>query len=304
MTPTATGSSRSWARAAVRCAWKVYAFVILSNHLHVVLKTPQPNLARGMQAFLSTYANAWARRHRFCGHVFQGRYRTELVEDETYLWTVTRYVHLNPVRAAWSSILRPGGGRAIRAMPIGVAVWSGWRTTSYWRPGRGSSAGRTRRERTGGMSPRDWSSRPSRRGGRRYQGWVLGSRGVRRSGGGDGAGPIRDAERRAGVALDARDCRWSGFARWSVRSYEISLVGVEPSREPAPGASGLGLRGTAADDGDQRRTDGAAGRVAAGERAQPDAAVRSWLTSDVRVREQFNRIEEELVLGTPEKTRN
>jgi REP element-mobilizing transposase RayT len=86
-------------RAAERCSWWVYAFVILSNHLHVVLKTPQTNLARGMQGFLSAYANAWARRHRFSGHVFQGRYRTELVEDETYLGTVTRYVHLNPVRA-------------------------------------------------------------------------------------------------------------------------------------------------------------------------------------------------------------
>src|SRR5262249_39299023 len=87
------------ARAAQRCAWRIYAFVILSNHLHLVLKTPQPNLARGMQTFLSTSANAWARRRRFCGHVFQGRYRAELVEDESYLWTVTRYVHLNPVRA-------------------------------------------------------------------------------------------------------------------------------------------------------------------------------------------------------------
>ncbi len=86
-------------RAAIRCSWRVYAFVVMSNHLHVVLKTPEPNLARGMQGFLSAYANAWSRRHRFNGHVFQGRYRTELVEDETYLWTVTRYVHLNPVRA-------------------------------------------------------------------------------------------------------------------------------------------------------------------------------------------------------------
>src|SRR5262249_12303023 len=74
-------------------------FVLLTNHLHLVLKTPLPNLSRGMQAFLSFYANAWARRHRFAGHVFQGRYRTELVEDETYLWVLTRYVHLNPVRA-------------------------------------------------------------------------------------------------------------------------------------------------------------------------------------------------------------
>jgi REP element-mobilizing transposase RayT len=86
-------------RAVIRCSWRVYAFVIMANHLHVVLKTPEPNLARGMQTLLSSYANAWARRHRFSGHVFQGRYRTELVEDETYLWTVTRYVHLNAVRA-------------------------------------------------------------------------------------------------------------------------------------------------------------------------------------------------------------
>jgi putative transposase len=78
------------ARAVQRCSWRVYAFVILSNHFHIVLKTPQPNLARGMQTFLSSYANAWSRRHRFGGHVFQGRYRTELIEDETYLWTVTR----------------------------------------------------------------------------------------------------------------------------------------------------------------------------------------------------------------------
>src|SRR5271166_2399031 len=76
---------------------------LLTNHLHLVLKTPRPNLAKGMQLFLSSYANGWARRHRHCGHLFQGRYRTELVEDETYLWVLTRYVHLNPVRAGLSA---------------------------------------------------------------------------------------------------------------------------------------------------------------------------------------------------------
>jgi REP element-mobilizing transposase RayT len=86
-------------RTVQRCQWRVFAFALLTNHLHLVLKTPLPNLSRGMQSFLSAYANAWARRHRFVGHVFQGRYRTELVEDETYLWVLSRYVHLNPVRA-------------------------------------------------------------------------------------------------------------------------------------------------------------------------------------------------------------
>ena len=86
-------------RAVRRSGWVLYAFVVLTNHLHLVLKTPRPNLAKGMQLFLSSYANGWARRHRRSGHLFQGRYRTELVEDETYLWVLTRYVHLNPVRA-------------------------------------------------------------------------------------------------------------------------------------------------------------------------------------------------------------
>jgi putative transposase len=55
--------------------------------------------ATSTSGVLSSYANAWARRHRFVGDVFQGRYRTEFVEDETYLWMLSRYVHLNPVRA-------------------------------------------------------------------------------------------------------------------------------------------------------------------------------------------------------------
>jgi putative transposase len=102
-------------RSALRGSWLVYACVVLSHHVHLVLKTPQPDLARGMHVFLSSYANAWARRHRFSAHVSQGRYRTEQVEDETYLGVVTRYVHLNPVRAglvtdpaAWEWSSDPG----------------------------------------------------------------------------------------------------------------------------------------------------------------------------------------------------
>jgi len=58
-------------RAVRRSGWLLYAYVLLTNHLHLVLKTPRPNLAKGMQLFLSSYANGWARRHRHCGHLFQ-----------------------------------------------------------------------------------------------------------------------------------------------------------------------------------------------------------------------------------------
>ena len=124
-------------RAVERCGWRVYAFVLMSNHLHLVLKTPRPNLAAGMQTFLSSYANGWSRRHRMMGHVFQGRYRTELVEDETYLWVLTRYVHLIPVRArlvtdpaAWGWSSYPGYANRRRRLEFVayddlLAAWDG-----------------------------------------------------------------------------------------------------------------------------------------------------------------------------------
>src|SRR6476619_6630475 len=69
-------------RAVERSGWLVPAFVVMGNHLHVLVKPPRPNVARGMQSFLSGYA-AWSARHRGRpGHLFQGRYRTEMIEDE------------------------------------------------------------------------------------------------------------------------------------------------------------------------------------------------------------------------------
>jgi putative transposase len=86
-------------QTVIRCGWELLSYVIMGNHLHLLLRTPRPNLAAGMQGFLSGYAIWTGRRHRRMGHLFQGRYRAEMIEDESYYWTVSRYVHLNPVRA-------------------------------------------------------------------------------------------------------------------------------------------------------------------------------------------------------------
>ncbi len=87
------------ARAVQSAGWIALAFVLMDNHFHILLRTPRPNLARGMQGFLSSYS-LWAARHRRRpGHLFQGRYKAQLVEDESYYWAVSRYIHLNPVRA-------------------------------------------------------------------------------------------------------------------------------------------------------------------------------------------------------------
>src|SRR4051812_10768925 len=68
-------------RAAGRSGWVRSALVLMTNQLHLVLKTRRPNLAGGMPLFLSSYADGWSRRHRRCGRLSQGRYRTELVEE-------------------------------------------------------------------------------------------------------------------------------------------------------------------------------------------------------------------------------
>jgi len=90
-----------------RFNWELFAFVLMPNHLHLFVRTPQANLSRGMQHLLSSYANWFCRRHRRPGHLFQGRYRAELVEDESYYWEVSRYIHLNPVRTRKPLVEQP-----------------------------------------------------------------------------------------------------------------------------------------------------------------------------------------------------
>jgi len=95
------------AQTVGRYGWEVLAFVFMPNHVHVFLRTPEPNLSRGMQYLLSGYANWFAKRHRRPGHLFQGRFKGELVENETYFWAVSRYIHLNPVRGRRPLVTHP-----------------------------------------------------------------------------------------------------------------------------------------------------------------------------------------------------
>ncbi|MEO8382610.1 MAG: transposase [Acidobacteriota bacterium] len=85
--------------AATRFGWSITAWVLMSNHFHLVLETPEPNLSRGMQWINGTYASWFNRTHKRSGHLFQGRFHGVLVEKESHLADVLRYVVLNPVRA-------------------------------------------------------------------------------------------------------------------------------------------------------------------------------------------------------------
>jgi len=83
-----------------RSSWVVLAFCWMPNHIHALIRTPQANLCRGMQHWLSGYANWYAKRNRRTGHLFQGRYKAFPVEDEGYYWNLSRYIHLNPCNSS------------------------------------------------------------------------------------------------------------------------------------------------------------------------------------------------------------
>ena len=85
--------------AVERFKWIVYEYELMTNHYHFALDTPEPTLSRGMQWLNGKYAQWFNRRHRRSGHLFQGRFGGEVVEKETELLNVCRYIALNAVDA-------------------------------------------------------------------------------------------------------------------------------------------------------------------------------------------------------------
>ena len=108
--------------------WRIYAYCLMGNHYHLLVETPEPNLACGMRRFHQVYTQRFNRRHRQVGHVLQGRYKAIVVDKDRYLLELIRYVVLNPVRAKmvkapahwpWSSYRATAG---LSAAPGWLAV--------------------------------------------------------------------------------------------------------------------------------------------------------------------------------------
>ena len=76
-----------------------HAWVLMDNHYHLVVETPMPNLSRALRHLNGVYTQRFNRRHGRVGHLFQGRFKAILIEKETHLLELCRYVVLNPVRA-------------------------------------------------------------------------------------------------------------------------------------------------------------------------------------------------------------
>jgi putative transposase len=79
---------------------RLYMFVLMKNHFHLVFETPEGNCSRFMQSLSTAYTVYYNLRHRRHGHLFDGRYKAKVVEGDEYLLALTRYVHLNPVKVS------------------------------------------------------------------------------------------------------------------------------------------------------------------------------------------------------------
>jgi REP element-mobilizing transposase RayT len=87
----------------------IHCYVLMGNHYHLVLETPRGNLVKVMHGINGGYTRYFNRCHKRVGHLFQGRYHAVLVEKDAYLMELSRYVHLNPVRAG--IVKKPGEHR-------------------------------------------------------------------------------------------------------------------------------------------------------------------------------------------------
>ena len=92
------------ARVCESHGWRIHAWVLMGNHYHLLLETPEANLTAGMRVLMGSFSQGWNIRHGRRGHVFQGRYKAipvsgKAAADGSYLKVVADYIHLNPARA-------------------------------------------------------------------------------------------------------------------------------------------------------------------------------------------------------------
>ena len=87
-----------------RFGWSCRAYCLMSNHYHVALRTPDANIGDGMHRLNGLYAQAFNRRHRFKGHLFEERYWATIAETEEHSLNLIRYIVLNPVRAGMCAL--------------------------------------------------------------------------------------------------------------------------------------------------------------------------------------------------------
>jgi len=199
--------------AVERYGWKLHAFVLMPNHFHLALETPEPNLGLGMHWLQVTMAVRFNRFRSEVGHLFQGRYKSILVEDDVALARLVDYIHLNPVRAGlvppdrvagfrWSSLFRFLRGLRTAAM-----------TAEHWLLERGGWSDdptglESYREYLTELAGRhsDWESRGLTG---LSQGWAIGTEGWKKDIARDQAARALEAGLEINKIRELREANWN-----------------------------------------------------------------------------------------------
>ncbi len=107
-----------------RYAVEIHAYVLMANHYHLLIRTPHANLSRALQWLNNGYGIWWNKRHHRVGHVFQGRFKSVLVEEAAWLLELSLYIHYNPVavkRLGWGKRDKRVEGQGLRRPTAEVA---------------------------------------------------------------------------------------------------------------------------------------------------------------------------------------
>jgi putative transposase len=108
-----------------RFNWLIHSYVLMGNHYHLLVETVEANLSRGMRQLNGVYTQVFNRRHKRVGHLFQGRFKAILIEKDSYLLEISRYLALNPVRTGMVSRAEEWPWSSYRTT-IGIADPPSW----------------------------------------------------------------------------------------------------------------------------------------------------------------------------------
>src|SRR5512137_282677 len=119
-----------FAQTCKRFNWVCHAWCLMGNHYHIVIETIEGNLAQGMRHLNGVYTQTFNRTHQRVGHVFQGRYKAVIVEKDSYLLELARYVVLNPLRAGMVKDIADWQWSSYAAM-LGIQPAPEWLQTDW-----------------------------------------------------------------------------------------------------------------------------------------------------------------------------